>query len=98
MKILRSVTQRGFNVGTAGYFTILRPNTWFAASRSEHRLRRNFESGSVGARFSGSQGIATPSLEANLSANDPGKLRLAVTGLAATAITAALLWWIMHSA
>jgi hypothetical protein len=35
MRILRSLTRRGFNVGTAGYFTVLRPNTWFAASRLE---------------------------------------------------------------
>ena len=33
MKILRSVTRRGFNVGSAGWFTVLRPNTWFPASR-----------------------------------------------------------------
>lgn len=33
MKILRSVTRRGFNVGTAGWFTVLKPNTWFPASR-----------------------------------------------------------------
>ena len=95
MKILRSITQRGFNVGTAGYFTVLRPNTWFAASRSERRLRRHIDGG---APFSGSQTIAAPSLDANLGANDPGKVRLALTGLAATAITAALLWWIMHPA
>ena len=98
MKILRSITQRGFNVGTAGYFTVLRPNTWFAASRSERRLRRHIETDVSGAQISGVQTITAPSLDANLTANDPGKVRLALTGLAATAITAALLWWIMHPA
>ncbi len=33
MKILRSVNRRGFNLGTAGWFTIQKPSTWFAASR-----------------------------------------------------------------
>jgi hypothetical protein len=33
MNILRSVNRRGFRVGTAGYFNILMPNTWFPASR-----------------------------------------------------------------
>ncbi len=33
MKILRSVTRRGFSVGTAGFFNVLRQNTWFPASR-----------------------------------------------------------------
>ena len=33
MKILRSVTRRGFEVGTAGWFTITGPRRWFPASR-----------------------------------------------------------------
>jgi len=33
MKILRSTTRRGFNVGTAGWFTITSPGRWFPASR-----------------------------------------------------------------
>jgi len=33
MKILRSVNRRGFRIESAGYFTVLKPNTWFAATR-----------------------------------------------------------------
>lgn len=33
MKILRSVNRRGSTVGSAGFFTVLRPNGWFAATR-----------------------------------------------------------------
>jgi len=33
MKVLRSVTRRGFEVGTAGWFTITSPRRWFSASR-----------------------------------------------------------------
>jgi hypothetical protein len=33
MKILRSVNRRGFHIASAGFFTVLQPNTWFAASR-----------------------------------------------------------------
>src|SRR5277367_4040028 len=39
MKLLRSITRRGFNVGTAGWFTVLKPNTWFPASRLPGRFR-----------------------------------------------------------
>jgi hypothetical protein len=33
MKILRSVTQRGSSIDSAGYFSVVRPSKWFAASR-----------------------------------------------------------------
>jgi hypothetical protein len=33
MKILRSVTRRGYSFGTAGWFAVLKPNTWFPATR-----------------------------------------------------------------
>lgn len=93
MKILRSVTRRGFSVATAGWFTVLKPNTWFAASRLQgHRHNGRPK---VGAE-PGSLNPATPSLSVNLRANDPGSMRLALTIMGATAITSVLLWWIMH--
>jgi len=33
MNLLRSVTRRGFTVGTAGWFTITSPRRWFSASQ-----------------------------------------------------------------
>lgn len=95
MKILRSVNRRGFSLSPAGYFTVLRPNTWFPASRlnvgSEHR---NYRLTSTAAAVH--QNPSAPSLSVKLNTNDPGLMRLAVTVLGAIAITSALLWWIMH--
>ena len=39
MRLLRSITRRGFDIGTAGWFTVLKPNTWFPASRLPGRFR-----------------------------------------------------------
>ena len=32
MNLLRSITRRGYTVGTAGWFTVTTPNRWFSAS------------------------------------------------------------------
>jgi hypothetical protein len=97
MKILRAVNRRGFNVGSAGYFSLLRPNTWFAASR----LRD--ESSYLVGRYKttahpDTQNPATPSLDAKLNASDPNWKRVALTILAGIAITCALLWSLMSEA
>ena len=95
MKILCSVNRRGFSVGTAGWFTVLKPNTWFPASRLHDGFRYPGGLPKGSAEF-GSINSATPSLNVKLNANDPGLVRLALTILGAIAITSALLWWIMH--
>ena len=91
MKILRSVTQRGFSVGTAGWFTVLRPNTWFAASHLRSGVRYP-SGGHDGATWSGS--AKAPSLLVKLRESDRGWLRPALAVLGAVAITSVLLWWI----
>jgi hypothetical protein len=94
MKILRSVTRRGFSVGSAGYFAVLKPNTWFPATRLP-----------VPFHYRASQSAQVPALhqEATLAPNiitlsvEPrGVVRPALVVLAAMAITSALLLWIMH--
>lgn len=95
MKILRSVTRRGFSVGSAGWFTVLKPNTWFPASRLQDNLHC-LSSQPKGVPEPGSQDVATPSLSVKLCANDPGLMRLTLIISGATAITSALLWWTMH--
>ena len=92
MKLLRSITRRGFEVGTAGWFTVLKPNTWFPASRlpggfaiAVVRLLRRL-------RWSTQFHFAS-SLPAT---KDRRLVRSALVVLAAVAITSALLWWIMH--
>jgi len=93
VKILRSVNRRGFSLGPAGYFTVLKPNTWFPASRlGDSFHHRGYQLG--GAANSPSGNAAAPSLSVKLNTNDPGLMRLAVTVFGATVITAALLWWI----
>jgi hypothetical protein len=100
MKILRSVNRRGFNVGTAGSFTVLRPNTWFAASRlsdSLHSLGKgatlpdNVVSGRPDMRETT---MLLPTVQ--LNRQDPRVMRTVSVVAAAFAITSILLWWIMH--
>lgn len=98
MKLLRSITRRGFDVGTAGWFTVLKPNTWFPASRLPGNLR-----------YGGSQSAETAAADHAVShqstippritipsTQDRRLMRFALIVLAAIAITSALLWWIMH--
>jgi hypothetical protein len=106
MRILRSVKRRGFDVGTAGYFSVLRQNTWFAASRLSDgfeslvgRSNRGVPTGSAGQetwdRLS-AQGttVLPPALGVISYPHRP--LRTAVIVCLAVALTLALLWWIMH--
>lgn len=97
MKILRSVHRRGFNLGSAGWFTVLKPNTWFAASRLRDD-RHHFGSQSKSTVEPFTDNSAAPSFVVKLNANDPGLVRLALTVLGGVAITVALLWWIMSEA
>jgi hypothetical protein len=92
MKLLRSITRRGFDVGTAGWFTVLKPNTWFPASRLPGRFR-----------YHGSSSASANAVDHAFSlrillpvTKDRSLTRLALVVLAAVAITSALLWWIMH--
>jgi len=94
MKILRSVTRRGFSFGSAGYFAVLKPNTWFPASRLPvpFRFRRSQSAGASAIH----QPATLPPNIMTLSPEHRGLLRPAMVVLAAIAITSTLLWWIMH--
>jgi hypothetical protein len=106
MRILRSLNRRGFSVGTAGYFSVLGQNAWFAASR----LTDGFESlmgrsnRETPARLMGPEPRSWVSAEGTtaqpptlgLIPREHRPLRAAVLACAAGAITLALLWWIMH--
>ena len=94
MKLLRSVTRRGFNVGTAGWFTVLRPNTWFPASRLASRhLGPGLRTEGSGA--SGAAGtVRWLAMETSIDDRNRTRVGLAIVG--ALAITSAMLWWIMH--
>jgi len=92
MKLLRSITRRGFDIGTAGWFTVLKPNPWFPASRLPRRFRYH---GSPSAETTrANQAISVRILLP--SRNDRRLARSVLVILAAVAITSALLWWIMH--
>ena len=106
MRILRSLNRRGFNVGTAGYFSVLRQNTWFAASRLSDgfeslagRTNRKVAKGSAGPETWGglsAQGSAAAPPALELIPHEHRPLRAAFIVCAAIAITLGLLWWIMH--
>lgn len=100
MKILRSVSQRGFSVGTAGWFTVLRPNTWFPASRLR-KSRPTFglrtqqaDTGAQGAVLGQSSAVRWAATEGSREARN--RMRSASAILGALAITSVMLWWIMH--
>jgi len=106
MRILRSLNRRGFDVGTAGYFSVLRQNTWFAASRlsdgfdsligrSNRKVPAHSAVQQTPETFSAQGTTASPpSLE--LISYQQRPLRTAAIVCMAIALTLALLWWIMH--
>ena len=95
VKILRSVNRRGFSLGTAGWFTVLKPNTWFPASRlpvsSRYRGSQSAEATAVD--HADSQQMTVPPRIIIPGTQDRRLMRLALVVLAAIAITLALLWW-----
>jgi hypothetical protein len=94
LKILRSVTRRGYSVGSAGWFAILKPNTWFPATRLPVPFRyRGSQSAQTAALHQ--QGTLPPKIM-TLSTLDRGLLRPALAVVAAIGITAVLLWWITN--
>lgn len=98
MNILRSVNRRGFSVGTAGWFTVLKPNTWFPASRLSGDFRyRNRQSAEAAELDLTNIDAATipPRIVIPIAERRHPMHSLFVV-LAAIAITSALLWWIMH--
>ena len=106
MRILRSVKRRGFDVGTAGYFSVLRQNTWFAASRLSDgfgsllgRSNRTVPTSSAGHEtWTGLSALGTTAFPPALGViSYPHRpLRTAAIVCLAIALTLALLWWIMH--
>lgn len=92
MKLLRSITRRGFDIGTAGWFTVLKPNTWFPASRLPGRFR--YRSSPSAETTTADHAISLRILLPATGGRHP--VRSALVALAAVASTSALLWWIMH--
>ena len=98
MKLLRSITRRGFYVGTAGWFTVLKPNTWFPASRLPDSFRRRTTQAAetAGMSCAGGHGATISPRIAIPSTNDRRPAHFALVIISAVAITSAMLWWIMH--
>lgn len=101
MNILRSVTRRGFNMGTAGWFTVLRPNTWFPATRlpgrGSHlasRPKSGLEPSAREWRVNRQTPVAPRII--TLNGHDPQFVRRGLIVLAALAITSLLLLWIIR--
>ncbi|MGA2217440.1 MAG: hypothetical protein ABSG51_05105 [Terracidiphilus sp.] len=102
MKILRSVNRRGSTVGIAGYFTVLRANTWFAASRFPDRFHNLRERAEAAAREPAQEQMSasTPANQSTIHLDlkpQPEPLHLmrsALIVLLASGITMFLLWWV----
>ena len=82
--------RREFSVGTVGWFTVLKPDSFklgslHAASRSKR----------VPTNINGQEVTMAPSM-AQLGTHDVRPKRTALIVAAAMSITSALLWWIMH--
>jgi hypothetical protein len=90
MRLLRSVTRRGFQVGTAGYFTILKPNTWFPATRLPERFRYRAGQPSQAAAETTAPNIIS------LPPEQHSPMRLAIIVLASATIVFAMLLWIIN--
>lgn len=104
MKILRSVTRRGFTVGTAGWFSITSPNRWFAASRlprASRYLSEEFqtieEPGALrrSADPPSGQAASAPRIT-TIHSDARHPLRQALIVLSAIAITSILLYWLSN--
>ncbi|HEX4284735.1 MAG TPA: hypothetical protein VHZ28_06550 [Terracidiphilus sp.] len=94
MKVRHPLKRRSFSVSTAGWFTVLRPDKWSAASRTPG----GFYPSSVRTALDGRnmrEAIMPPSI-VSLDPQDRRMMRTGWIVLAAMAITSALLWWIMH--
>jgi len=101
MKILRSVTQRGSTIGIAGYFTVLMPNRWFAASHLPDGLHDLHGLKHAAAEPMSEQKALKPTGDlpwqmTEVYVRDRHMMRTAVIVLGAIAITSILLLWIMH--
>jgi len=91
MKILRSITRRGYSVGTAGYFSVLKPNSWFPASRLPVPFRyRRDPSAAVQDRE-----IVAPNI-ISLPPEHRSPLRVGIIVLTSAVVVFAMLLWIMH--
>ncbi len=91
MKILRSVNRRGFRIEPAGFYSLLKPNTWFPATRLPRPFRyRAGKSAELHDQETKPPNITT------LRADYRGTVRQALIVLAAIAMVAGMLWWIMH--
>ncbi|HEY3706161.1 MAG TPA: hypothetical protein VGL22_13950 [Terracidiphilus sp.] len=90
MKILRSITRRGFQIQSAGFYTVLKPNTWFPASRLPVPFRYHAHPSAYAAQETTAPNIIT------IAAERRHPLQLTLILLASAAIVLAMLWWIMY--
>lgn len=103
MKLLRSITRRGFTVGTAGWFTITSPNRWFAASRLPRASRylsgefQTIESPKPSGHSFAALDTVIPPRISILSADQRNPVRRLLILSVAFAITLVMLWWIARA-
>ena len=97
MKILRSVLNRGARVQSAGYFSVVEPHTWFAATRFPDRfphLRERALAAAEGQTSGAVANQATVHLELEPAPEPLHLIRSALIVLAAVGITVFAFWWV----
>lgn len=106
MKGLHIWNRRDFSVASAGYFTVLKPAGWFAASRlsggfrylggqPEETAPESTSAPKQKAPYRASTEETAPRLQTiERNTHDHPLMRPALVVLGATAITSVLLWWI----
>jgi len=90
MKILRSVTRRGFRVEPAGFYTLLKLNKWFPASRLPVPFRYRTSQSAQPPTETTTPNIIT------LRWDRRSPVRQVLIVIVAAGIVWAMLLWIMH--
>jgi hypothetical protein len=100
MKILRSVTRRGYTVATAGWFTTTSPNRWFPASKFPDGVGQSKETAAAArAAAKTPRGADEQAPQIMLpSTHDRRPMRFALVALLAAAVAILILWWFFHIA
>jgi hypothetical protein len=103
-KNLHTWNRRGFSVASAGYFTVLKPTGWFAASRLPGGFRYvGGQAKAIASPQDHKNSVGNPtaahqdgwtSVPEEWSTQDHHLMRTTLVVLGATAITSILLWWI----
>ena len=98
MRILRSVTRRGYTVQSAGFFNVVSPNRWFAASQFPPGLDAHVKvTDTADEARDRTDSEEVPQILISRT-QDRSLARFVLAALAAAAVALFVLWWFFHTA